>query len=99
MKPLMHAVGGGDAPPRPKRMAGADLETIVLHDVELVGQRVDRDVAEPLVIIPAETALIERDGAGKEHRELSADDGGRMPFGRGVAGERGGVAMQADLDA
>src|ERR1019366_5926639 len=88
IKPFVHAVVRGDTDARAKRVAAADLEAIVLHDVELVRQRIDRGLAKPLVIVPAETALIERDGAGEEHRELSADDRGRVPLGGGVAGER-----------
>ena len=84
---------------RAERMGAADLEAIVLHHVELVGERIDRGVAEPVVIVPAEAALVERHRAGEEHRELAADDRGRMPLGGGVAGQRDAVAMQADLDA
>ena len=39
----MDAVVGGDADARAKRMVAADLETIVLYDVELVRQRIDRE--------------------------------------------------------
>ena len=95
----MHAIVGGDADARAERMAAADLEPVVLHHVEFVRQRIDRGIAELVVIVPAEAALVERDSAGEEHRELAADDGGRMPLGGGVAGQRDAVAMQADLDA
>src|ERR1700676_1259609 len=94
----MYAVVGGDADARAKGMAAADFETIVLHHVELVRQCIAAGVAKPLVIVPAEAALIERDGAGEKHRELSADDGSRVPLGGGVAGEGDAVAMQPDLD-
>ena len=56
----------------------------------------------PIVLEKAlndDPALIERHGAGKEHRELAADDRGRMPLRRGIASERDAVAVQADLDA
>src|SRR6266576_6077041 len=95
----MHALVGYDADARTEGMAAADLKPIVLHHVEFVGEGVDRGIAKPTVIVPAEAALVERDGTGEEHRELSADDGGRMPLGGGVAGQRDTVAMQADLDA
>src|SRR5436305_15303481 len=95
----MNAVIGGDRNPRAERMAAADLEAIVLHDVETVGQRVDRGVAEPVIIVPAEAALVQRYRAGEEHRELAADHRPRMAFGGGVAGQRDAVAMQPDLDA
>src|SRR6185312_3290943 len=49
-------------------------------------------------IVPAEAALVERNRPGEEHRELSADDRGRMPLGGSVAGERDAIAVQADLD-
>src|SRR6266404_8894567 len=98
MKPLMHAVVSYDADARTEGVAAADLKAIVLHHVEFVGEGVDCGIAQPLVIVPAEAALIERDGAGEEHRELSADDRGRMPLGGGVAGQRDAIAMQADLD-
>src|SRR4029077_18569742 len=61
-------------------------------------QRIDRSVAEPVVIVPAEAALVERNRSGEEHRELAADDRGRMPLGGGGAGERDAIAVQADLD-
>src|SRR3954466_3006026 len=93
----MHAVLCGDLDARAERMAAADLELIVLHHVELVGERVDRGVAEPVVIIPPERALIECYGTGEEHRELSADNRGRVPLGCGVAGQRDAVAVQSDL--
>ena len=95
----MHAVVGGDGDAGAERMGAADLEAIVLHHVELVGQRIDGGVAEPLVIVPAEAALVQRQRAGEEHRELAADDRGRMALGGGVAGQRDAVAVQADLDA
>src|SRR3979411_1720820 len=80
-------------------MAAADLEAVVLHHVELVGEGIDRGVAEALIIVPAKTALVQPNGARKNHRELPADDRGRMPLGGGVAGQRDAVAVQADLDA
>src|SRR5487761_2156623 len=98
MDPLVHAVVGGDADARAKGMAAAGIEAIVLHDVELVRQRVDRGLAKPLAIVPAESALIERHRAGEEHRELPADYRGRVPLGGGIAGHRNAVAMQPDLD-
>ena len=67
-------------------MGAADLKAVVLHHVELVGQCIDRGIAEPLVIVPAEAALIQRQRAGEEHRELAADDRGRMALGGGIAG-------------
>src|SRR3954466_9266578 len=95
----MDAVVGGDGDAGAEGGGAADLETAVLHHVELVGERVDGGVAEPAVIVPAKAALIERQRAGEEHRELPADDRGRMPLGGGVAGQRDAVTMQADLDA
>src|SRR6266851_2258523 len=95
----MHAVVGYDADARPEGVAAANLKAIVLHHVEFVGECVDRGVTKPSIIVPAEAPLIERDSAGEEHRELSADDRGRMPLGGGVAGQRDAVAMQADLHA
>jgi hypothetical protein len=47
-------------------MGTADFEAVVLHHVELVGERVDRLVAEPVVIVPAEMALVERDRAVRQ---------------------------------
>src|ERR1700748_3761464 len=38
MVTLVHPVIGGDAHPSPERMLAADLQTIVLYHVELVGQ-------------------------------------------------------------
>jgi len=70
----VHAVVGGDADARAEGVSAADLETVVLHHVELVGERIDGGVAEPVVIVPAKTALIKRQRAGEEHRELPADD-------------------------
>src|SRR5205807_6675789 len=67
--------------------------------VELVGESIDRLVAEPDVIVPAKSALVERDRAGEEHRKLPADDRSWMALGGGIAGQRDAVAMQADLDA
>src|SRR6201981_4070374 len=94
----MHAVFGGDGDARAEGMLAADLEPVVLHDVELVGERVDRGITKPVVIVPAEAALVERNRAGEEHRELAADDRTRMPLGRGIAGNRNAVAVQPDLD-
>src|ERR1700746_519375 len=94
----MHAVIGRDRDARAKWMAAADLEAVVLHHVEFVGESIDRSVAKALVIVPAEAALIERDRAGEEHRKLTADDRGRMAFGGGITGQGGAVPMQADLD-
>src|SRR4029077_13068098 len=98
IKPLVYAVVGGDADARAEGVSAADLETIVLHHVELVGERIDRGIAEPRVIVPAEAALVERHRSGEEHGKLPADDRGRVPLGGGVAGQRDAVAVQADLD-
>src|SRR5437588_12123043 len=75
------------------------LETGVLHDVDAIAQRLDRLVAEPLVIVPAKAALVERQRAGEIHRELAVDDVLRPPLVERVRGQRDAVAMQADLDA
>src|SRR6202042_2086448 len=47
----------------------------------------------------AEATLIEGDRTGEEHRELAADDRGRMPLGGGIACERDAIAVEPDLDA
>src|SRR4051812_45408792 len=96
----MHGiVSGGDGNARAEGMAAAGFEALVLHDIELVGQGVDGGVAEAVIVIPAEPALIERHCASEEHRELPSDNGGRMPLGGGVPGQRDAVAMQPDFDA
>src|SRR3569833_1034500 len=56
VQPLVHAVLGGDRNPGAERMGAADLQTVVLHAVELVGERIDRGVAAPAVVILAEAA-------------------------------------------
>src|ERR1700716_19578 len=95
----MHAVVGGDGDAGAEWMTAADLKTIVLHHVEAIRQRIHGGVAEPRIVVPAEAALVEGDGAGEEHRKLAADDRGRMPLGGGVAGQRDAVAVQAYFDA
>src|SRR6202012_3209273 len=69
MVTLVHAVIGGDAHPGPERMLAANLQTIVLYPVELVGQGANGCIAKPVIIVPSEAALIERDRAGEKHRE------------------------------
>jgi len=49
---------------RAEWMGAANLKPIVLYHVEFVRQRVDRGVAQPRVIVPAEAALIERHRTG-----------------------------------
>ena len=95
----MHAIVRRDADACAERVAAAGLEAIVLHHVELVGERVDGGISEAVVVVPAERALVERERACEEHRELAADDRGRMTLGGGIAGERDAVAVQTDLDA
>jgi len=68
----MHGVIiGGDGDARAERMGAADLEAIVLHDVELVGERIDRGITELVVIVPAETTLVERDYRALKSEVLS----------------------------
>src|SRR5438105_13609726 len=99
MEPLVNAVIGGDGDAGAERMSAADLETVVLHHVEAIRQRIHAGIAQPCIVVPAEPALVEGYGSGEKHRELSADDAGRMPLGGGIAGQGDAVAVQADLDA
>ena len=63
IEPLVDAVVCGDRNTRAKGMAAADFEAVVLHHVELVGERVDRGIAELVVIVPAEALIPDRPGA------------------------------------
>src|SRR5258708_24825213 len=58
IEPLVHAVVGGDGDARAERMATADLQAIVLYHVEFFREHIDRGVTKPVVVIPAEAALV-----------------------------------------
>src|SRR6185437_6449271 len=96
VEPLVYAIARGDGDARAEGVRAADFEPVVLHNVEFIGERIDRGIPKPLVVVPAEATLIERNRAGEEHRELSADDRARMPFGGGIARQRDAVAVQPD---
>ena len=60
---------------------------------------IDGGIAEPIIVVPTEAALVERDRAGEEHRELPTDHRGRVTLGRSIARQRDAVTVQPDLDA
>ena len=57
-----------------ERLAAAALEATVPHHTEALRPRVHLGVAEPLIVVPVEAALIECHSASEEHRELPADN-------------------------
>jgi hypothetical protein len=54
VEPLMDAIVGRDRHACAKRMRATDLETFVLRHVKLVGECVDRGIAQRVVIVPTE---------------------------------------------
>ena len=58
---FMHTIFGRDADAGAERMRAANFQPVILHDVELIGERIDGRAAELVVIVPTKAALVERD--------------------------------------
>src|SRR6185312_5918445 len=48
VEPLVYAIARGDGDARAEGVRAADFEPVVLHNVEFIGERIDRGIPKPL---------------------------------------------------